>query len=351
MKKWKQSVLAALLLAGVLAGCGAAGAEKKTSNTEVAAAGTEQSATEEKKELTHVKMSYFASVSWAPAFVAKEQGFFEEEGLDVELTTPGGPKGFQAMQAGDSEFAFLSMEPALVAAEKGVKTTFFTTVLKGRYYCIATRNDITDLSQLKGTNIFGESTGSGPYVFVCDVLQSAGLNPETDVTFVSMDANNALLALEKGEVSAVFMEPHLATELEGTDMHLLVDTRKEEDCIKYFGRTDFPAEGVCTTPEFAAEHPEEVQAATNAILKAAKWISEHSDEEVAKSLSVFFEGVDEERLAKWVGAMRDYYVTDGKISREGYQAVNALDMHAGVVSREVPYEDMVDPSFAENAVY
>ena len=140
-------------------------------------------------------------------------------------------------------------------------------------------------------------------------------------------------------------------EMEGKDMNLLVDTRNEEDCIKYLGSADFPVEGICTTPKYAEENPEIVQAVTNAILKAAKWMDENSDEEIAKLLSGAFEGVDEKRLTEWVNALRGFYVTDGIISQEGYAAVNEANIHAGVISAPIPYEDMVDSSFAENAEY
>lgn len=301
------------------------------------------------EEMEDIKLSYFASPSWAPVFVAREEGFFEEQGLNVELFTPGGPKGFQALQAGDCDFANLSMEPALVAAEKGMETTFFASVVKSRSYGLVTSGDITDISQLKGKVVYGTNAGSGPYVFVCDVLRQAGLDPEKDVTFVNVDQNSALIALEEGEIDATFIEMYMESETEGKDMNILVDTRKEEDCEKYLGNADFPVEGVCTTKAYAQENPETVQKFVNALEKAYQWMDSHTDEEIAESILPIFEGIDQDRLTAWMESLRGTFSVNGYISEEGYASVIQTNINAGLIQEEVPYDELVDMSYVEAA--
>lgn len=92
MKKIRISILI-LALSILLTAC--AGGKAPVSNEE------------KPEELHKIKISAINTVTWSPVFIAKTEGFFEKNGLDVEFTTPGGPKGFQAMHAGDVEFFML----------------------------------------------------------------------------------------------------------------------------------------------------------------------------------------------------------------------------------------------------
>ena len=289
MKKKLASIVSILLSLALIAGCGAGGETSEESSD---------------GKMTDIKVSYMPSPEWAPAFVAREKGFFEEEGLNVEFVTPGGPEGFQAMQAGDCEFAFLSMEPALIA-----------------------------------------------YAFVYNMLKQGGIDPEKDVTYMDMAMNSAMVAMEKGEISAAFMGAYLTADVDESKFNILIDTRKEEDRDKYLGEIDYPAEGICTTQEYAKENPETVQAFVNAVLKASEWIKNASSEEIAEVIAPSFEGVDEEHMAAWLEKIKDYYVTDGIITEEEYNAICDINYQAGVITSKPPYEDMVDPSFAENAEF
>ena len=177
MKSLLSILLVITMMATLLSGCG--NTDKPTPN-----ASKEQTSTGEK---TKIVISEFRALGWLPVHVAYQNGYFDEEGLDVEFAVYGdGPVAFQGMHAGDSQFSLLSVEPIFRAYEEGLESTFVAAVQNTRLYAFVGSKDITDVKQLKGKSIFAGAPGSAPYSFVSNILRNAGLNPETDVTFVTM---------------------------------------------------------------------------------------------------------------------------------------------------------------------
>ena len=301
------------------------------------------------KEMTSIKISAINTVSWAPVFIAQTEGMFEKQGLKVEFTTPGGPKGFQAMQAGDCEFCMLSQEPLLIAQEKGMKSKILATMLTGRIYGIISKTNITDISQLKGATIYGSDAGSAPYTFVCNVLQMANLDPVKDVNFVqAADQNAGMQALVKGEVDAAFVNMSNLPIMGDFKYNVLVDCTQPDQCQKYLGSSDFPGEMLCTTTDYATSHQKECQKVVNAVIDAEKWIGSHTDAEVAASLSSVFGNVKKDVIAQEIKLIRSNFSTDCKVSTAGQKAVVDMCIKAGLIKKDIPYDDVVDMEFVNN---
>lgn len=336
----KKSIIISVLISMMLFvfGCG------KTEGTQADTGKNDTS-----KEPISIKISAINTVSWAPVFIAQTEGMFEEQGLKVEFTTPGGPKGFQAMQAGDCEFSMLSQEPLLIAQEKGMESKIVATMLTSRIYGIISKTEITDISQLKGKTIYGSDAGSAPYTFVCNVLKMAGLDPMKDLNFIQVaDQNAGMQALINGEVDAAFVNMSNLPLMGDFKYNVLVDCTQPDQCEKYLGSSDFPGEMLCTTAEYAANHKEECQKVVNAVINAAKWIESHSDEEVAKSLATVFGGVEESVIAEELALIRGVFSTDGNVSENGQKSVVDMCIKAGLITKDIPYADVVDMEFVNN---
>lgn len=332
MKKRLLGVLLILVLtASLLGGCS-----------------SEKPAAEQQQEDIDIKMAAITGVSWAPLFVAASEGMFEKQGLNVQFLGPGGPKGFQAMHAGECEFSMLSQEPLLIAQEQGIRSKIIATMLESRVYGIIASPDIKSIADLKGSVIYGSDPGSAPYTFTCTVLQDAGLDPTRDVTFIQMQADAAITALEKGEVKACFINMFKRPELKDMEVNVLVDATREEDCLKYLGTNEFPAEMLCTTEDYATEHPEVCQKVVNALIEAQAWIQEHSDQEVAAAISKDFTAIDMDILAEEVAIMRGIYSLDCRVSEDGENAVVNMCLDSGLITKPIPYEEIVDMTFVDN---
>ncbi len=328
--------LCLLLCVGFLPGCSSNSSNSSTSS-------------QTSSEKTKVKISAISTVSWAPVYIAKSEGFFENQGLEVEFTSPGGPKGFQAMHAGDCQFSMLSQEPLLVAQEQGMESKVLATMLKTRIYGFISKKDITDVSQLKGQAIYASDAGSAPYAFTTSVLEEAGLDVSKDVTLLQVsDQSAGMQALVNGEVAAAFVNMSNLPALGDFEYNLLADTTQADQCEKYLGSSDFPAEMICTTTKYAQENPEVCQKVVNAIIEAQKWISNHSDDEVAASLKPSFGSLEQDIIAKEVALVRDKFSSDGMVSEEGQKAVVNMCKKTGLIKSDIAYADVVDMSFVKN---
>lgn len=300
-------------------------------------------------ELKNVKISAINAISWAPVFIAKTEGFYEKEGLNVEFTTPGGPKGFQAMHAGDCDFAMLSQEPLLIAQEKGMESTVVASTLKTRVYGLVSSADIKNIKDLKGKKVFASDPGSAPYIFTSNVLAMESVDPLKDVSYVQFsDQNAGLQAFLKGEVDAAFVNMYSLASAKDFEYNVLADTTESGQSEKYLGSKDFPGEMLCTTKKFSDENPEICQKVVNSVIKAQKWIAENSDQEVAKSLKSIFGEIDENIIAEQVRLVRNEFNETCMVSEDGQKAVIDMAIKAGIISKEIPYDEIIDMKYVEN---
>lgn len=334
----KKRILAVIMiLAMTLAfftGCGSSNGEESSGD---------------EKELTKITISEFRNISWVAAYIAEENGYFEEEGLDAEFALyDDGPIAFQGMHGGDSQFCLLSQEPVLKAQEEGLKSKLIYCVLDTRLYGFVTSPDIESVVDLKGKAIFAGMQGSAPYSFVSSILREGGLDPEKDVTFVNMDYGASMAALENGQIQGSYINVDNRVEVSQMDVNILVDTVRPEDAEKYLKSEVFPSEIICTTEKFAEENPETVQAFVNAVSKATEWMDEHSGEEIAEVLAPYYEGTEQSVLAEKMDILKESITQTGYIGEEEEMAVEEFCMGNGVITEQIPYEDIVDMTFVNN---
>lgn len=340
MKKSITLLMAAVLILGLVAGCGSRKEEQKTS------AQANQPA-----ELTKVVVSEFRFIAWMPVYVAYANNYFRDEGLEVTfMYYKDGPIAFQGMHAGDSQFCMLSQEPVLTAQVQGLKSSLIGTVFKTRLYGLAADNEITDIAQLKGKPIFAGMPGSAPYSFIANILKENGLDPEKDVTFVNMDYGASMAALKLGEIAASYFCADNLPELKNIAHNVLVYTENQKDSQTYLKADTFPAEIVVTTRQFAQEHPETVQKFVNGMVKGAQWINSHSSREVAELVTELFDAMTLDELTEKIELSKNSFTEDCHISKEGQQAVENFCLSTHVIKKAIPYEEIVDMRFVDQAL-
>jgi len=340
MKKIITLSLVFILALFLISGCGTQ-EEKQEVSTE----------TSPPAKLTKVIVSEFRFITWMPVYVAYANDFFKQEGLDVEfMYYKDGPIAFLGTHAGDSQFCMLSQEPVLTAQNEGLKSTLIGTVFKTRLYGLVAGKDVSEISQLKGQAIFAGMPGSAPYSFISNILRENGLDPEKDVTFVTMDYGASMAALSLGEIAASYFSSDNLPELKKIQHTVLVYTKNDKDSQTYLKAKVFPAEIVVTTKKFAQEHPETVQKFVNGMVKGAQWINAHSSEEVAKLVTPLFDSMTVEELAEKIEISKESYTEDCYISEEGQKAVEDFCIATKVITKSVPYDEIVDMRFVNKAL-
>lgn len=228
-------------------------------------------------------------VYYLPLSIAEQKGFFKDEGLDVRIADfAGGSKALQAVVGGSADVVSGAFEHTLHMQSKGQFYRAF--VLQGRAPMVGvgvstkTMPDYKGPADLKGKKIGVTAPGSSTNMVVSFFLSKHGLK-DSDVSFIGVGAGaGAVTALRSGQIDALSnTDPVISMLTESGDMKMIVDTRTLKDTEEIFGG-NMPAGSLYAPQEFIDANPNTVQALTNAIVRADKWIHEVSIEEIAKTV-------------------------------------------------------------------
>ena len=126
------------------------------------------------------------SVFYAPQYVAISQGFFEEEGLEIDLTTGGGAdKVMTAVLANQSDIGFAGPEASIYVYNEGKTdyTQVFAQLTKKDGSFLVSKTNDTDFkwTDLKGKTIIPGRKGGVPYMTLEYVIKQNGMNPASDM--------------------------------------------------------------------------------------------------------------------------------------------------------------------------
>lgn len=183
-------LLTAALLAATLAGCGNSAAETGT-----------QSGPAKKVVLNEVAHSIF----YAPMYVAFEEGYFEEEGLEVELVTGfGADKTMTAVLSGEADIGFMGSEASIYTYLGGTDDPVvnFAQLTQRAGNFLVSREPVSDFSweMLKGKDVLGGRAGGMPEMVFEYILKKHNIDPKADVSIdQSIDFGSTAAAFSGGQ--------------------------------------------------------------------------------------------------------------------------------------------------------
>jgi NitT/TauT family transport system substrate-binding protein len=226
---------------------------------------------------------------YLPLTVAEQKGFFKDEGLDVEIVDfAGGAKALQAVVGGSADVVSGAFEHNINMQAKGQPMRAF--VLQGRapqiVLAVSTKTmpNYKTVADLKGKKIGVTAPGSSTNIMSNFVLAKAGLKP-TDVSYVGVGAaQGAVAALRAGQIDAISnLDPVITMLMRSSDIQIISDTRDVAEADKVFGGP-MPAGTLYAPISFIEKNPNTVQALTNAIVRANKWIQQAGPSDIVKSV-------------------------------------------------------------------
>ena len=299
-------------------------------------------------EMTKVVLSEVAhSIFYAPMYVAIEEGYFAEEGIDLELVTAfGADKVMTAVLSGEADIGFMGSESSIYTYNEGAKdfvVNFAQLTQRAGNFLVA-REEITDFKweDLKGTNVLGGRKGGMPQMVFEYILKQNNIDPATDLEInQSIDFGSTAAAFSEGQGDyTVEFEPH-ATSLEEAGKGYVVASLGEDS--GYVPYTAFSAKG-----SYIKEHPEIIQSFTNALQKGMDYVQAHSPEEIAEIIAPQFAETDVKTITTIVKRYYDQntWKSDLVFEKESFELLqDILDM-AGELSKRAPYEDLVNTEYA-----
>ena len=295
-------------------------------------------------EVTH-------SVFYAPQYVAMSLGFFEEEGLLVELTNGGGAdKVMTAVVSGQSDIGLAGPESCIYVYNQGKEdypVIFAQLTKRDGSFLVGRADEDFSWENLRGKTIIGGRKGGVPEMTLEYVMAQNGVTPHVDaVVDTSVQFNMMAGAFTGGQGDYVALFEPTATEVvEAGKGYILCSIGEESGEIPY---TAYFA-----NQSYMAENPAVVQGFTNAIARAQRWIAEHSDREVAEAMAAQFPDTSVELLEKVTARHRaiDAWNSTPVMEQSALERLETVMEHAGELTREqwVDFDALVDNSFAQKA--
>lgn len=304
-----------------------------------------------KENLTTVKLNEVAhSIFYAPLYVAIEEGYFEEEGIDLELVTGfGADKTMTALLSGEADIGFMGPETTVYTANEGAndKVVNFAQLTQRAGNFVVAREDMPDFSwnDLKEKTVLGGRAGGMPEMVFEYVLKENGIDPSTDLTIdQSIDFGSTAAAFSGGSGDfSVEFEPG-ATNLEKEGAGFVVASVGVDS--GYVPYTAFSAK-----ESYIQKHPELIQSFTNALQKGMDYVNQHSSEDIADVISPQFKDTDKNTISTIVERYKsqDTWKNNLVFSEESYNLLLDILEDAGVITDRPAYKELVTTTYAEKA--
>lgn len=291
------------------------------------------------------------SVFYAPQYVAIANGYMEEEGLEVEITTgQGADKVMTAVLAGQSDIGFAGPEAAIYVYNEGKEDycEVFAQVTQkdGSFLVSREKTDNFSWQDLKGKTIIPGRKGGVPYMTFEYVLKQNGLNPQTDLILDdSIKFDLMAGAFTGGTADYVTLFEPTATMTQNAGKGYIVASVGEAS-------GEIPYTAYFAKKSYIEENSEIIQKFTKAIYKGQKFVEEHTMEEVAEIIKDFFPDTDVELLASVLQSYKDIdaWKTEPTMEEEAYDKLQTVMEEAGELKQRAPFDKVINNSYAEKAV-
>ena len=315
------------------------------------------SSQQEKKELDKITIAEVThSVFYAPQYAAITQGFFEEEGIEVDLIdAQGADKTMAALISGEADIGLMGPEASIYVYKQGSKdyAINFAQLTKrdGSFIVSREKNDDFSYEDMTGKEILGGRAGGVPLMTLEYLLKNKGLtigenksagevNVRSDVQFGVMAG---AFAAGEGDYTTAF-EP-TATQLEKQGAGYIVASVGQD-------AGEIPFTCYSATKSYMDENSDLVQRFTNALYKGQQWVQKASDEEIAKAMQPFFEdtSLDDLKVVAQKYKEIDAWASDPILKEESLNRLMDVMIEGGELDEKIPYDSVVTTTYAQKAI-
>jgi NitT/TauT family transport system substrate-binding protein len=295
-------------------------------------------------EVTH-------SIFYAPQYAAIYEGYFEEEGIEIDLYNGGGAdKVMTAVIAGQADIGFMGPEAAIYVYNEGREdhpVVFAQLTQKDGSFLVG-RNPEPDFKweNLKGTTIIGGRKGGMPAMALEYVLRNHGLVPNEDLEFltnIQFDLMAGAFTGGTGDYVALFEPVGSALELEGSG-HIVASVGAAAGNIPY---TTYAA-----NKSFIEKNEDLILRFTRAIYKGQQFVHENTPEKIAETIKPAFPDSDLELLVKVIQRFKDQdtWPQNPIMSEESFERLQDIIETAGELDQRAVYEDVINNKYAQQVI-
>ena len=288
------------------------------------------------------------SVFYAPQYVAINNGYFEENGIKIELSTGQGADAVMtAVLSGQCDIGFAGPEASIYVYNEGKEdyTQVFAQMTKRDGSFLVAKEDTDNFSwqDLKGKTVIPGRKGGVPYMTLEYVLKKNGINPQTDLTLddsIKFDLMAGAFSSGDAEYVTLFEPTASLTEQEGKG-YVVASVGAEAGEIPY---TAYFAK-----KSYIESNEDTIQKFTNAIYKGQQYVKEHTSKEIAEAIQSFFPDTDIKQLENAVQSYKDIDAWNETpvLKEEAYHRLEEVMTMAGELDKKAPYEKVINNKYAE----
>jgi len=301
--------------------------------------------------MTKVKLTEVAhSIFYAPMYVAIEEGYFEEEGIEVELVNGlGADKTMTAVLSGESEIGFMGSEASVYVYNEGASDYVVNfaqlTQRAGNFLVSREAEEDFNMTDLKGKTVLGGRKGGMPQMVFEYILKKYGMDPSTDLNIIqNIDFGMTAQAFSggSGDYTVEFEPSATALEKEGAG-YVVSSLGVESGYVPY---TAFSAK-----KSYIEKNPDVIEGFVKALQKGMDYVSSHTPEEIAEIIQPQFAETDRDTLVTIITRYydQDSWKEDLVFSEDAYTLLLDILESAGELEKRPPYEDLVDNTYSQKA--
>lgn len=295
------------------------------------------------KSLKKVTLSEVAhTIFYAPMYVSIEKGYFEDNGIDIELLlTPGADKVTAAVLSGDADIGFCGSEATIYVYKNGekdyLKTFAQLTQKDGAFIVSRKKYDNFTLDDLKGKTVIGGRAGGMPEMVFEWALKENGINPKTDLeidTSVAFPAMSGAFISGNSDFVTLF-EPN-ATEVEQQGFGYVLES------VGSLGG-NVPYTSFSARKSYIKKNQETIKNFTKAIQKGLDYVATHSDKEVAETILNQFPDTSLNDLESAVKRYRkiEAWPKTTKFSKESFEHLQEIMQYSNALDNKVEFKDLM----------
>lgn len=291
------------------------------------------------------------SVFYAPQYLAIANGFFEDENIDIEITTgQGTDKVTTALLSGQSDIGLMGPEGAIYVYNEGkedyIQVFAQLTNRDGSFLVSRGNTDNFSWEDLRGKTVIPGRKGGVPYMTLRYVLKQNGIDPDNDLILDdSIQFSLMAGAFTGGSADYVTLfEPTASMTEDQGKGYVVTSIGKEAGEIPYTAYT--------ATKSYIEKNPETIEKITRAIYRGQNWVRTHTAREVAEKIVGYFPDTTIDSLEKSVQSYKDIeaWTETPILKKEGFDRLQTIMKEAGELEKEASYEDIVNNKFAEEVI-
>ena len=291
------------------------------------------------------------SVFYAPQYVAINNGYFNENGIKIDLTTGQGADAVMtSVLSNQCDIGFAGPEASIYVYNEGKEdyTQVFAQLTKKDGSLLISRKNEPNFNwkNLKDKTIIPGRKGGVPYMTLEYVLRKNGLDPKKDVVLddsIKFDLMAGAFTAGNADYVTLFEPTASLTEKQGKG-YVVASVGEEAGEIPY---TAYFAK-----KSYIEKNESIVQNFTNAIYKGQKWVKEHTAEEIANVIKSFFPDTSVEMLKSAIQTYKDIDAWNDTpiLKEESFNRLQEVMTLAGELKNNVPYNKIVNNIYAEKSI-